>query len=112
MRTWTPRKSQEALSADLPGDTAIYQGNTPVESYRGCNCLPRSNHMTSCCDDFGLDVSQEYDCTWCGKKTHRLDLDFEVPLHLECSGLRVARMLMPHRRLTRAILGMFGIYIE
>lgn len=71
----------------------------------------RSNQPTNCCDDFGLDVHREYDCCWCGKKTTRLDLDFEEPMHLECSELRAARLLMPHRMFTRVLLGWFGIRI-
>ncbi len=101
-------KLQEPFLGVLVGETTFYPGDTPAESYRSSlTCMyTRTNHVTSCCDDNGLDVPQEYVCTWCGRKTHRLDLDFEVPMHLECSGLRVTRMLMPHRMVARALLGL------
>jgi hypothetical protein len=109
MSTKTSRKLQELSWQDLSGEGRSHCGDTPVESYRNCSCpMARSIHMTQCCDTSGLEVPQEYDCTWCGRKTSRLDLDHEAPLHLECSGLRSARMLLPHWKVIRALLELFG----
>ncbi len=55
-------------------------------------------------DDHGIEIDHDCECSLCHKATRRIDLDLELPYHLDCSERELENMNKPHKIAIRSFM--------